>query len=433
MKNRFTRVVLVVGCMLMSSVVSWGQDTLYARYVINTLTSKQLHGRGAAYRGDSLAANFIAKELARFGAQPLGDNFFQPYTYATHSMEGECSLSLDGKRLRPFFDFKVAAFSCSYNGVLGETPLMQVPIQVLTDTVQMVRFLRRNKHNLSKSVLYIDISQRADNAEVQRLVRQMRHRNPFGCKAILLGVEQLGTSSLGQADVAHNYVLVEVLAHLVPKRVSDVNLVVNTQYRPQYATRNVWALFPGESDSIVVVSAHYDHLGRMGDDVFYPGAHDNASGVAAALSMARELRDNRPRYTTVFLFCSGEEAGLYGSRYAATHPLVDLARVRLLLNIDMFCGGDEGLMVFNAKAANTQPFVSRLQTLNSVLHIAPELRLRENRPNSDHYPFSSLVPSLYVLTMGGPYGGYHSPEDVSTGCGLQNFSNYVTLISSLLL
>ena len=141
----------------------------------------------------------------------------------------------------------------------------------------------------------------------------------------------------------------------------------------------------------------------------------------------------KPHYTHVFCFFSGEEAGLKGSKYAAEHPVFDLGKVRLLINIDMFCGGDEGLMIFNADAPETRPFVDRLETLNEVLQIAPEIRRRANRPNSDHWYFSKQVPAVFILTMGQRYGGYHDPQDTCERCGLENYINYVTLISSLAL
>ena len=73
-------------------------------------------------------------------------------------------------------------------------------------------------------------------------------------------------------------------------------------------------LFP---DSFFVFTAHYDHLGTMGASVIFPGAHDNASGVAFLLDLARHFSSTPPPYSLIFLFLSGEEAGLKGSLYAS--------------------------------------------------------------------------------------------------------------------
>ncbi|MCR4827921.1 MAG: M28 family peptidase [Bacteroidales bacterium] len=184
---------------------------------------------------------------------------------------------------------------------------------------------------------------------------------------------------------------------------------------------------------MIVYTAHYDHLGTMGDDVIFYGAHDNASGVAAVLDLARVAVKEHPHYTHVFCFFSGEEAGLKGSEYAVKHPLFDFDKVRLLVNIDLFCGGDEGLMVFNADDPRVSEHMERLDLLNKALEVAPEIRHRKNSPNSDHYYFSQVVPAIYVLSMGQRYGGYHDPADNCSGCSLEHYLNYLTLISSLAL
>lgn len=202
-------------------------------------------------------------------------------------------------------------------------------------------------------------------------------------------------------------------------------------YRNAYHTQNVCAVLPGEIDSMVVFTAHYDHLGIDSEGVLYPGAHDNASGVSAVLELARMNTHIKPHYTLVFFLFSGEEAGLLGSHYAASHPLIDYSKVRLLVNIDMFCGGDEGFMIVNANSEKTAPFVERLTQYNEIHHLSPVISRRNNAPNSDHYYFSELCPAIFIYTLGGPHGDYHSPADTCPACGLSQFNDYLQLISLL--
>lgn len=203
--------------------------------------------------------------------------------------------------------------------------------------------------------------------------------------------------------------------------------VVNAGYRSQ----NVCGYLPGETDTMIVFTAHYEHLGMNGDTIFY-GAHDNASGTAAVMDLARMLSAQSLKYTCVFLFFGGEESGLVGSHHFAGHPLIDYGKVKLLVNIDLFCGGDDGLMVVNANAPETNPYVERLERINDRHHYAAKIARRDNARNSDHYYFTAHCPAIFIYTLGGPFGGYHSPTDTCDGCGLANYHRHMSLLRTFL-
>lgn len=198
-----------------------------------------------------------------------------------------------------------------------------------------------------------------------------------------------------------------------------------------YRSQNVCGYIPGETDSMIVFTAHYEHLGMHGDTIFY-GAHDNASGTAAVMDLARMLIQQRCRYSYVFLFFGGEESGLIGSRYFSNHPLIDMGKVKLAVNIDLFCGGDEGFMVVNANSPETKPFVDLLERINDNSHYAAKIGRRDNAANSDHWFLSQQCPAVFIYTLGGPFGGYHSPSDTCEGCGLGNYNGFMTLIRTFL-
>jgi hypothetical protein len=94
-----------------------------------------------------------------------------------------------------------------------------------------------------------------------------------------------------------------------------------------------------ERDRFTVVSAHYDHVGVV-DGVLYPGADDNASGVAVMLAAAEYFSQHRPRRSIVFAAFDAEEKGLAGAHYFIEHPPIDLARVAVDVNVDMIGRGD---------------------------------------------------------------------------------------------
>lgn len=356
------------------------QDSAYVRNIIRTLTSNKMYGRGSSYHGDSIAADFLANEMKRLGVLPLQVNYLQHYTYDCYSFEGPVSLKINGKELIPYFQYRVCP---AYRYATPE---------------------RLEKATWKK--------QQKDGTW-------------------LLGVKQLDTYGPIVCSERNNPVCVEILDTLLPKRVKKVELDIPLHYRADYCSQNVVGYVRGVVDTMIVFTAHYDHCGMMGDGVLFPGAHDNASGTAAVMDLARMATEKTPYYTIVFMLFSGEESGLKGSKYAAENPLIDFSKVKLLCNLDMFCGGDEGIMVFNANSEKTKPFFNQLKELNEEYHAAVEIRPRDNAPNSDHYWFSNYCPSIFLLTMGQPYGGYHDPDDTCEACGLGHYNDFMRIIKKL--
>ena len=267
-----------------------------------------------------------------------------------------------------------------------------------------------------------------DSAYARRIIRDLSSPEMFG-----RGMQHHGDS------IAADYVRTELKRLGVRPLTKDYYQYFrfpNTTSRPPivkagYRSQNVCGYIPGETDSMIVFTAHYEHLGMHGDTIFY-GAHDNASGTAAVLDLARMLSAGKNRYTYVFLFFGGEESGLIGSGFFADMPLIKMNKVKLLVNIDLFCGGDEGLMVVNANAKETKPYVDLLDKLNEQRHYAGKIGRRDNARNSDHYYLSQECPAIFIYTLGGPFGGYHSPTDTCEGCGLGNYLSFMTLLRTFL-
>lgn len=267
-----------------------------------------------------------------------------------------------------------------------------------------------------------------DSSYARRIIRDLSAPEMFG-----RGMQNRGDS------IAAEYLRQELMVNGVKpltKNYFQYFIFPQTRTKPPivragYRSQNVCGYIPGETDSMIVFTAHYEHLGMSGDTIFF-GAHDNASGTAAVLDLARMCNQQRGRYTYVFLFFGGEESGLIGSHYFADNPLVKLNKVKLLVNIDLFCGGDEGLMVVNANARETKPYVDLLEQLNEERHYAAKIGRRDNAANSDHWYLSQECPAVFLYTLGGPFGGYHSPEDTCEGCGLGNYMNFMTLLKSFL-
>jgi len=183
---------------------------------------------------------------------------------------------------------------------------------------------------------------------------------------------------------------------------------------------NVLARLPGvDSSRVVLVGAHYDHLGYGGEGSLAPdaqgqvhnGADDNASGTAAVLEIARRAKSGaKPACDVVFALWSGEELGLLGSEHWAQHPTVPLERVVANLNLDMVGRAESGaLSVLGVGSA--EPFESWLSS--AAQHAGFELKLNRSGQGvggSDHQTFlKRRIPALHFFT--GVHADYHKPSD----------------------
>jgi hypothetical protein len=177
-------------------------------------------------------------------------------------------------------------------------------------------------------------------------------------------------------------------------------------------TQNIVAVLPGSSPGlrgqVVVIGAHYDHLGYGGFGALDPdstgkvhnGADDNASGVAALLEVARLLHARHPARTIVFIAFSGEEIGTIGSGYFVRHPLVEpVDSIYAMLNMDMV-GRLRNDRLLALGAASAQEFPTLLDSLNRKEGARFDLRASgDGWGPSDHASFfAAKRPVLQFFT-----------------------------------
>ena len=105
-------------------------------------------------------------------------------------------------------------------------------------------------------------------------------------------------------------------------------------------TYNVLGLVEGKDsilkDEVIVLGAHYDHLGMKGDSIYH-GADDNASGIAALLEIAEKVKahQNELKRSIIFIAFGAEEQGLLGSQFFVENPIVPIDQIKLMMNMDM--------------------------------------------------------------------------------------------------
>ena len=408
------------------------QDSVFVRNTIRDLTSPQFHGRSAAFRGDSLAADYLAAKLKAVGAQPLTEDYLQHYTFNTCILDGKVELALGKKKLVQGVEFSPISISKPCN---GKYKMLYFDAKRIDKENEVQQFRDEHKKALSKSFVYLDVSDEGElNKSALRIVNQIkRGANPLGSAGVVLGVKSMPAMSIPANVKPMDYSVLYVKSDLMTELPKKIKVRIDNRYACHY-TQNVAAFVPGTlcKDSMIVFMGHYDHVGQVGS-VYYPGAHDNASGTSAVLDLARHFAHHPAKYTTVFLFFSGEESGLMGSKFFAKNPLIDLAKVKIVVNIDLFCGGDDGIIVFNAEADNTKAVFEKMKQVNEKRGYVKDIEPRKNSANSDHYYFVERgCPAIFILTKGGAYGGYHSPTDTCEGCRINKYNDVWNLIMETL-
>ncbi|MEL1254005.1 M28 family peptidase [Flavobacterium sp. DGU38] len=196
-------------------------------------------------------------------------------------------------------------------------------------------------------------------------------------------------------------------------------------------SENIWAYIEGSEkpDEILVISAHYDHVGIQNGEI-YNGADDDGSGTVALLEMAKAFAKAKkeghgPKRSILFLHVTGEEHGLHGSRYYSEHPLFPIANTIADINIDMIGRRD----VEHAKT-NNYVYVIGADRLSTDLHnavvsqndkyIKMDLDFKFNDPKdpnhfyerSDHYNFAKHgIPAVFFFN--GVHEDYHGKDDIA--------------------
>ncbi|MBR6076736.1 MAG: M28 family peptidase [Paludibacteraceae bacterium] len=396
MMKTIQRAVLAIILAATTTMSLKAQNQKHYEEIIGKLASPAFQGRGYAYDGVRKAAKYVAKEYLKAGV----DNVIsQPFTINVNTFPGDMQMSVDGKQLKAGSDFTLREFSC---GVKGKYKLYYI------DTLNYS--FDRVKADLAKT-------ENKNAMVVSYFAFRQNHRNDFNKleKELGKGVIYIWDTPLKyykaySASVSAKPII--WVASSFPKDAKDVEFSIDNKFFENYETENVIAQIKGRSnDSCYVFVAHYDHLGNLGRDIYFPGANDNASGTSMIITLAEYYAKHRPDYDIYFISCSGEECGLRGSDYFCNNPLFDLSRIKYLINFDMVGDNNKSM---NCEVSKTgMRGLNLLETINKRGQFFESFIKGELSANSDHYPFAQKgVPCILMINENGstfPY--YHTPED----------------------
>lgn len=362
---------------LFSSTVS-GQDLVSARQTLATLTSSAFWGRGYTNGGMKKTADYLCHAFQSAGIKPMaGADFRQYFSFPVNTFPGKMEVSINNKRLVPGRDFLIMPSSSGK---------------------KKTAFLQRKD-----SITYMASPEQ-----------------------IYVRLEDKLTWSVAQQ--AEDYTGIQLSKKALTETPSSITVDIENTFISQFEASNVCGIVKGTKypDSILLFTAHYDHLGGMGSATFFPGANDNGSGVSLLLSLARYYAKHPQPYSMAFICFAAEEAGIVGSKYFTTHPLIPLQNIRFMINVDMVGTGETGITVVNS-TLHPAAF-ALLKRINSKKRYLPAINPRGKAANSDHYYFSEKgVPAFFIYTQGG-IAAYHDINDLESTLPLTAFHNLYQLI-----
>jgi len=413
--------LLLLGLIVLSifQQPSFSQNIEFARQHIQMLCSPDFHGRGYVQNGDRIAANYIAMELKRLSVKAFNENYFQEFTLNVNTFPSKLEVEVDGTMLQPGNDYII---SPECGSARGTYKLARLTPEIIRNQQTLANFIK----NVDKKTAIVLDTFGLQTKEYNELIDAIKN-NQSAAGAVVELTATIAAFGVGRS--VRTAPLIQIKRTSLNTSAKQIKLNIRNKYYEQYKTQNVIGYIEGETDSFIVFSAHYDHLGRMGSNTYFPGAHDNASGVATVLDLARHYTSQaqKPHYSIAFMLFSAEEAGLLGSKYYTRYPMFPLAKIAFLFNIDIVGSGDAGITVVNGSVYKN--YFDLLCDINAKNNYLKEIKIRGAAANSDHYFFyENGVKCFFVYTMG-TYKEYHNIFDTADAVPIPKYNEIFQLLT----
>ncbi len=375
------------------------QDMAHYKQLVSELSSAKYQGRGYAYGGANKAGKYLKKEFSKAGVDEV---VCQSFKLDINTFPGKMELFVDGKKQVAGVDFVMREFSPGVHGIYKlyyVDTLNYNPEKIFSDLAKP-----ENKDVFVVCDFWFIYKHRADFYKMET------DKDCANAGMIYTWNEPLKFyKAYGEQVVAKPIIWVSAN---FPKDAQSITADIDNKFLKGYKCFNVIAKVEGKRhDGCYVFTAHYDHLGNLGKQVYYPGANDNASGTAAIVTLAAYYAQNRPEYDMYFIAFSGEDANLRGSEFYAQHPTVPLENIRYLFNLDMI--GDNNPVQYCEVSDEGLRGYELMEKINQGKRYFKDLNRGELGGNSDHYPFAQRhVPCiLFENENGDAFQYYHTIND----------------------
>lgn len=406
--------------MLAATLHLGAQDLAHYKKIVKELSSAKFQGRGYACDGANKAGKYLAKEFAKASVDEV---VCQPFTLNINTFPGKMEVSIDGKELIPGVDFTLREFN---PGLKGEFKIYY--IDTLNYNPDKI-FADLESPEYKGAFVVCDFMFTYKHSADFRRITSKEH---CSCSGMLYTWDAPLKFYKAYGEKVREKPIIWV-KHNFPKDAKTIKVDMENEFLENYECFNVIAKVNGKRhDSCYVFTAHYDHLGKLGKKTYYPGAHDNASGTAAVVTLAAHYAKNKPEYDMYFIAFSGEDANLRGSEWYAEHPLAPLSQIKYLFNLDMI--GDNNPEQYCEVSNPGLRGFAIMEQLNKTNGYFKALNKGKLADNSDHWPFAQRnVPCIFLENEGGDaFKYYHTVYDTWESAIFDSYEPVFNLIKDFI-
>ena len=382
---------------------------------VSFLADDKLEGRRTGTNGEKLAYEYISSEFSKAGLIAKGDN--NTYLQAFEVNEGKevnkpTHLIIDGNDLQ--LDKDYFPFVFSPNKSLEAATAIALPERGTLHFWDLNEVLEENKNNPHfdlQDALKTKVNSATEKGATGLIVYNTSTINDdfkFETKA------KTETTAIPvvyvQKGIANKFFKDETVTHDIKIKI-DIGNKVRTGH-------NVIGYIDNAAVNTIIIGAHYDHLG-FGEDhnslftgttpAIHNGADDNASGTSAMIEVSKLIKAaNLKKYNYLFIAFSGEELGLYGSKYFTEHSTINLSTANYMINLDMVGRLNDSTRGLNIGGYGTSPTWGEMLNAKDN-YFAIKFDSSGTGP-SDHTSFYRKdIPVLFFFT--GVHSDYHKPSD----------------------
>ena len=384
---------------------------------IRYLADDKLEGRRAGTAGEKLASNYISTEFRNAGLEMIEEKtWLQPFEINDgKQIDNTTHFIVNNNELILNKDYFPLAFSATKK--ISGTVAIALQESGVPWFIDIKDFLEENKDNP-----HFDLNE-ALHAKVKECSKKGATALVFYNDSKIADNISFNPKDKSEPEIIPViYITNDAKKKYLKDESASFDVKINVAIGEKKRTgNNVVGYINNGANKTVVLGAHYDHLGygedgnsmyRGPEKLIHNGADDNASGTAALIELAKLLKQSKSKNSNyLFIAFSGEELGLFGSKYFVEHPAIDLKKVDYMINMDMVGRLNDSSHVLTIGGYGTSPVWGDLFNYNLSEKKYFTLKYDSSGTGpSDHTSFYRKdIPVLFFFT--GWHKDYHRPSD----------------------